>query len=52
MQALEDKDWAVRVRAEELLGKLEPAAAATRTIAPGPRRPDRALRRSRASSAR
>ena len=39
VQALEDKDWAVRVRAEELLGKLEPAAAATRTIAPAPGAP-------------
>ncbi len=39
VQALEDKDWAVRVRAEELLGKLEPAAVATRTIAPAPGAP-------------
>ena len=48
VQALEDKDWAVRVRAAELLAKLDPDAAATRTIAPAPGAPDRALRRSRA----
>ena len=39
VQALEDRDWAVRVRAEELLATLEPAAAATRTIAPAPGAP-------------
>jgi HEAT repeat protein/cyclophilin family peptidyl-prolyl cis-trans isomerase len=36
-QALGDKDWAVRVRAEELLAKLDPAG--TRTIAPVPAAP-------------
>ena len=39
VQALADPDWAVRVRAEELLAKLEPGAAATRTIAPAPGAP-------------
>jgi cyclophilin family peptidyl-prolyl cis-trans isomerase/HEAT repeat protein len=39
VQALEDRDWAVRVRAEELLATLEPAAAGTRTIAPAPGAP-------------
>ena len=33
--ALGDKDWAVRVRAQELLAKLDPAAAAS-AIAPAP----------------
>ena len=35
-EALGDKDWAVRVRADELLARLEPATEATRTIAPAP----------------
>jgi len=35
-QALEDKDWAVRVRADELLAKLTPGTETTRTIAPAP----------------
>ncbi len=39
VQALEDKDWAVRVRADELLAKLEPTSAAARTIAPVPGQP-------------
>ena len=39
VQALEDKDWAVRVRADELLAKLEPTSAAARTIAPAPGAP-------------
>ncbi len=34
--ALEDKDWAVRVRADELLSKLTPGTEASRTIAPAP----------------
>ncbi len=34
-EALTDKDWAVRVRAQELLAKLDPAAATT-AIAPPP----------------
>ena len=38
-QALEDKDWAVRVRALELLGKLDPAAARDAAIAPAPGQP-------------
>ncbi len=42
-QALEDKDWAVRVRAEELLHKLDPKAdgspAVAAAIAPAPGRP-------------
>ena len=38
-QALDDKDWAVRVRAEELLAKLEPTSAAARVIAPVPAPP-------------
>ena len=47
-QALEDKDWAVRVRALELLSKLDPAAARDAAIAPAPGQPiapydDRAL---------
>jgi HEAT repeat protein/cyclophilin family peptidyl-prolyl cis-trans isomerase len=37
--ALEDKDWAVRVRAAELLGKLDPATDAARTIRPVPGTP-------------
>jgi cyclophilin family peptidyl-prolyl cis-trans isomerase/HEAT repeat protein len=36
--ALQDKDWAVRVRADELLTKLEPNAP-PRTIAPVPQEP-------------
>jgi HEAT repeat protein/cyclophilin family peptidyl-prolyl cis-trans isomerase len=39
VQALEDKDWAVRVRAEELLAKIDPNAAAARAIAPAPGEP-------------
>ena len=39
VQALEDKDWAVRLRAEELLARLEPNSDAARTIAPPPGRP-------------
>jgi cyclophilin family peptidyl-prolyl cis-trans isomerase len=39
VQALEDKDWAVRVRADELLARLEPNGAAVRTIAPAPGQP-------------
>jgi len=35
-QALEDKDWAVRVKADELLAKLEPGSGAQRAIAPAP----------------
>ena len=38
-QALEDKDWAVRLRAAELLTKLEPANTAAATIAPAPGQP-------------
>ena len=38
-QALEDKDWAVRLRAAELLAKLEPANTAAATIAPAPGQP-------------
>jgi cyclophilin family peptidyl-prolyl cis-trans isomerase/HEAT repeat protein len=38
-QALEDKDWAVRVRADELLTRLEPNPTAVRTIAPAPGQP-------------
>jgi cyclophilin family peptidyl-prolyl cis-trans isomerase/HEAT repeat protein len=34
--ALGDKDWAVRVRAEELLSKLTPGSEASQTIAPAP----------------
>jgi cyclophilin family peptidyl-prolyl cis-trans isomerase len=37
-QALEDKDWAVRVRADELLTKID-AASGPRTIAPVPGSP-------------
>jgi cyclophilin family peptidyl-prolyl cis-trans isomerase len=36
--ALQDKDWAVRVRADELLAALEPGSA-PRTIAPSPNAP-------------
>jgi len=35
-QALEDKDWAVRVRADDLLAKLTPGTETARTIAPAP----------------
>ena len=38
-QALEDKDWAVRLRAADLLAKLEPANTAAATIAPAPGQP-------------
>jgi cyclophilin family peptidyl-prolyl cis-trans isomerase/HEAT repeat protein len=40
-QALEDKDWAVRVRAAELLETLDPQGAASRTasMTPAPGRP-------------
>jgi HEAT repeat protein/cyclophilin family peptidyl-prolyl cis-trans isomerase len=37
--ALEDKDWAVRVRAAELLGKLDPSVEAQRLIRPVPATP-------------
>jgi cyclophilin family peptidyl-prolyl cis-trans isomerase/HEAT repeat protein len=47
-QALEDKDWAVRVRALALLAKLDPASVKDAVIAPAPGQPiapydDRAL---------
>jgi cyclophilin family peptidyl-prolyl cis-trans isomerase/HEAT repeat protein len=38
-QALEDKDWAVRLRAAGLLAKLEPGSTAVATIAPAPGEP-------------
>jgi cyclophilin family peptidyl-prolyl cis-trans isomerase/HEAT repeat protein len=39
-QALEDKDWAVRIRAEELLRKIDPQGDATRVaVTPAPGRP-------------
>jgi HEAT repeat protein/cyclophilin family peptidyl-prolyl cis-trans isomerase len=38
-EALADKDWALRVRALELLTKLDPATAAAATIAPVPSPP-------------
>jgi cyclophilin family peptidyl-prolyl cis-trans isomerase/HEAT repeat protein len=38
-QALDDKDWAVRVRAEELLAKVAPDIPAAHPIAPVPAQP-------------
>jgi cyclophilin family peptidyl-prolyl cis-trans isomerase/HEAT repeat protein len=38
-EALQDKDWAVRVRAQELLAKVEPDSSGSTTIAPVPGAP-------------
>ena len=49
--ALADKDWAIRVRAAELLKTIDPAADYATAIRPAPGAPARAVRRSRSSSA-